>query len=226
MSVETINTPANELDFSQSPTKASPKKKNRQRKQKETMSLFEFRASVPEPTPQPRLPTTHSANQNSDEQNSDDQVSSKAQRNRVKRELAKKRKAALNALPQEEKDKRQGWKPVAAEKKKPVIRKPDPHTVRGAQRVYRPDVSDSEKPNTTLVLKNLPSDCTNSKWLVKFFSKCGPVKYVNVLTAEGKCRGIGFVCFETREGSDKGLDMDGFWYDDQKVYVEYSRNKK
>ena len=242
MSIETINT-ANELDFSRESATPSPKKRNRQRnkKQKNVMSLHEFQATIPSST-QPRVPSPEPKEAKTEDlwcgniccgdmpadkeiQKEETPEEAKTRRNRIKRQRAQARKAALKDLPQSEQDKRQGWTPVVQEKTKPKLRKPDPESIRGAQRVFRPVDSDVTNPNTTLVLKNLPAHCTTPKYLTKFFSKCGTVKHVNILKAEGKCRGIGFIKFETREGSDKGLDMDGFWYDDRKVYVEYSRNK-
>ncbi len=81
--------------------------------------------------------------------------------------------------------------------------------------------------NTTLILKNLPYSCTSSKELLKFFGKCGPIKFINILKdVEGNCKGIAFVRFETKEGADKGLDTDGFWYEDRKIYVEYARDRR
>ena len=84
--------------------------------------------------------------------------------------------------------------------------------------------------NTTLILKNLPYDNVTERDIKRFFSKsCGPVKLVNVLKDGGRCKGIAFVRFENVLGSDRGLTMNGFWYNDRRVYVEYAednRNKK
>lgn len=78
---------------------------------------------------------------------------------------------------------------------------------------------------TTLVLKNLPKIKVNSKEIQKFFAKCGSVKFVNVLiNDDGNCKGLAFVKFENKVGSDKGLTLNEFWYENNKVYVEYARN--
>jgi len=79
---------------------------------------------------------------------------------------------------------------------------------------------------TTLVLKNLPRNKVSVKELTRFFGKCGKIKFVNVLTTEdGNCKGMAFVRFENKAGSEQGLKMNEFWYENNKVYVEYARDK-
>ena len=81
--------------------------------------------------------------------------------------------------------------------------------------------------NTTLILKNLPYDNVTERDIKRFFSKaCGPVKYVKVLRDGDQCKGIAFIRFENVLGSDRGLTMNGFWYEDRRVYVEYARDNK
>ena len=81
--------------------------------------------------------------------------------------------------------------------------------------------------NTTLILKNLPLNCTLSHELLKLFKNCGPIKFIKILKdKDGNCKGLAFIRFETREGSDMGLDMDGFWYGEQKIFVEYAHDHR
>lgn len=82
--------------------------------------------------------------------------------------------------------------------------------------------------NTTLILKNLPYEGTTERDLKRFFSAtCGPVRFVNVLRQDdGRCKGIAFVRFEKKVGSDRGLTLNGFWYEDRKVYVEYAEDRR
>ena len=135
-------------------------------------------------------------------------------RNKHKKELAKLRKAAAIAATTEGESK-SNWETSVKVPKMKKIRKPD--TIR--------DHPANLTASTTLILKNLPSNCSASE-LGKFFKKCGSVKFVNMLKdQEGKCKGIAFVRFETKEGSNKGLTMDGFWYENQKVYVEYAKER-
>ena len=43
---------------------------------------------------------------------------------------------------------------------------------------------------------------------------------------DGNGKGLAFIRFETKEGSDNGLSMDGFWYGDRKIFVEYARDNR
>ncbi len=82
--------------------------------------------------------------------------------------------------------------------------------------------------NTTLVLKNLPYEGVVDKALKAFFSKtCGPVRFVNVLREEdGKAKGLAFVRFVKREGSDKGFQLNKFFYEGREIYVDYARDNR
>ena len=81
--------------------------------------------------------------------------------------------------------------------------------------------------NTTLILKNLPHNCTSSHELLKIFKNCGSIKFIKILKDKDcNCKGLAFIRFETREGSDMGLDMDGFWYGEQKIFVEYANDHR
>lgn len=81
--------------------------------------------------------------------------------------------------------------------------------------------------NTTLILKNLPYENVSEKDLKRFFVRyAGPVKFVNVLKKEDNtCKGLAFVRFENKKGSDKGLTLDKFFYDGRRVYVEYAKSR-
>lgn len=84
------------------------------------------------------------------------------------------------------------------------------------------------KTNTTLILKSLPFDGVSDKDLNRFFKKhAGPVRFVNVLkNDEGKCKGIAFIRFETKEGSDRGLTLNNFFYEGRRVYVDYAEDRR
>lgn len=82
------------------------------------------------------------------------------------------------------------------------------------------------KDGTTLILKNLPKTKILNKEIQKFFSRCGSVKFVNILTNDdGTCKGSGFVKFENKVSAAKALLFNGFLYENTKVYVEYARDK-
>ena len=183
----------------------SPKTKKTSPKSKKTVHT----SSKPEQTDE-KLTMTLAEYQKQKVQTPVEVVNDTTLRNKKKKEKAKARKAAAKASE---------WVSNEKPKAKTVIRKPEHKTNRS--------LKNSDQNNTTLVLKNLPYTCDSSKDIQKFFRKCGPVKFVNVLkNDEGKCKGIAFVRFETHEGSDKGLDMDGFWYEDRKIYVEYAQERK
>lgn len=92
--------------------------------------------------------------------------------------------------------------------------------------IYRPE-KNTKFVNTTLILKNLPPNCTSSRELLEIFEECGPIKFINILKDEdGSCKGLAFIRFEKKEGSDKGLDLDGFYYEDRKIFVEYARDRR
>jgi hypothetical protein len=147
-------------------------------------------------------------------------------RNRRKKEKIKEKKAAAKQefKPDQAPTKTSSWestkKSTKKEVKNPLIRRPDGP---GEPMIVKVD----NPTNSTLVLKNLPYDCTSTKELAKFFRKCGPVKYIKILTDDNdKCKGIAFVRFESNEGSNKGLNMNGFWYGDRKIYVEYAEDRR
>lgn len=118
---------------------------------------------------------------------------------------------------QKEKKKNDGWTTVKKdEKPASPIRRPEREV----------PVKSVQSNGTTLILKNLPKTRNvSAQEIKKFFGKCGTIKFVNILFNEdGTCRGTAFVKFENKTGSDKGLKMNEFWYEDNKVYVEYTRN--
>ena len=85
-----------------------------------------------------------------------------------------------------------------------------------------------EKPfiNTTLILKNLPP-YVSMKELRKIFTDTGPLKFINILkNDDGLCKGVAFVRYESRSGSERGLSLDGFWYKNNKIFVEYAFDKR
>ena len=90
------------------------------------------------------------------------------------------------------------------------------------------DTPKDKKVNTTLILKNLPYDGTTDRDLKRFFGKvCGPIKFVKILRSDdGKCKGVAFIRFENKKGSDWGLTLNGFWYENRRVYVEYAEDRR
>lgn len=146
-------------------------------------------------------------------------VPASTRRNRRKKELAKARKLAAEPTT--------GWDTVAkTTTKEKVIHKP----LRKSGKVPPPLPVDGFV-NTTLILKNLPYDCSENE-LYKFFSKCGPVRFVNLVKKEvdgatdGYKKCVAFVRFVNREGSNKGLEMDGFTYAGRTIYVEYAQDRR
>lgn len=144
--------------------------------------------------------------------------SAKTLRNRRKKERVKAKKEAKKTA------EKKSWTPVKkAEVKSARISLPQGWT----KSLYKPSGQKGKLINTTLILKNLPYEGTTERDLKHFFSKtCGPVKFVNVLYDGDRCKGIAFVRFENVSGSDKGLTMNGFWYEDRRVYVEYARDRR
>ena len=155
-------------------------------------------------------------------------IPASTRRNRRKKELAKARKN--NAL---ESKKNTEWNETKKTIKEKLIYKP----IRKSQKVP-PEIKDdtgatSGFVNTTLILKNLPYDCTENE-LHKFFNKCGPVRFVNLVKKETEdpkdgsvyrnC--IAFVRFVNRDGSNKGLEMDGFTYAGRTIYVDYALDRR
>ena len=138
----------------------------------------------------------------------------KAEKNRLKR-------ARANAK------RNKGWNEVKVAKPEPIkvsIKFPR----KKAKRTPPPAPTSGKFVNTTLVLKNLPYDGTNEKALTSFFAtNCGEVRFVNVLRQEdGRSKGMAFVRFRNREGSDKGYQLNGFRYEGREISVDYARDRR
>ncbi len=82
--------------------------------------------------------------------------------------------------------------------------------------------------NTTLILKNLSYNETYSEELMQTFEKCGTIKFINVIRNDDEsCKGIAFIRFETKAGSDNGLQMDGYEdYTGRNIRVQYARDRR
>lgn len=146
----------------------------------------------------------------------DEEVKASKQKQREARKLARARK----------RDK--GFTEVKSEKSKVAkISKPDKKQITANKRLV-PPTPKSRFVNTTLILKNLPYQGVTSKDLRRFFEKnAGPTKFVNLLTKpNGTGKGIAFIRFETRQGSDSGVLMNRFLYEGRTVYVEYADDKR
>lgn len=105
--------------------------------------------------------------------------------------------------------------------KKTTIRTPEGWTGKNI------NTSKTGKNNTTLILKKLPQDASE-KTLKKFFIKnAGPIKFINILiNPDNTCKGIAFIRFETKTGSDKGSTLDQFFYNGRTVNVSYAEMRK
>ena len=114
-----------------------------------------------------------------------------------------------------------GWEPVVKPKEEPKLMIPEGWT----RNLYQE--TDTPKDNTTLILLHLPYE-TDEKNIKQFFEKrTGKVKFVNILKNEdGKCKGIAFVRFVNKEGSDRGLTLSEFTYEGRKVYIKYADQKR
>ena len=147
-------------------------------------------------------------------------------RNRHKKELAKARKLAAIVAEQTTETSENSWSSVAkAAPKEKLIRKPVRTAQNGPQKPTK--VAQGGFVNTTLILKNLPHDCSEAA-LHKFFSKCGAIRFINLVKkgTDEQARCTAFIRFFNREGSDKGLTMNEFTYADRKVYVEYAVDRR
>ncbi len=81
--------------------------------------------------------------------------------------------------------------------------------------------------NTTIILKNLPYEGVYEEDIKKMFANCGPIRFVNILRRNNDtCKGIAFVRFVEKEGSDEGIKMNGFWCGNRRVGVEYAIDKR
>ena len=99
-----------------------------------------------------------------------------------------------------------GWKQVQTKKSKPQKKK---------------------FVNTTLILKNLPYEGVYEEDIKKMFAKCGAIRFVNILRRNNDtCKGIAFLRFVEKEGSDEGIKMNGFWCGKRRVGVEYAIDKR
>jgi len=146
----------------------------------------------------------------------DAMIQEQTQKEQTKKEETQKEQTKKEKKPKKTK-KNDGWTTIKKEEKAVSL-------IRGPDRQY--PVQNVKSNGTTLILKNLPKHKNVSvKEIRKFFGKCGLVKFVNVLTHDdGTCKGTAFVKFENKAGSDKGLTMNEFWYENNKIYVEYTRN--
>ena len=189
--------------FEQEVTRIKPKRTQEKRTQeKKTMTLDEYHKDCERKQAELRA---------AKEQGRMTDAAKKANRNRIKREQARERKNA-------------GWEPAGK------VEAPGAEVVvprDWSKSLYVP-TSQKKDRNTTLILKSLPYEGVTEKDLKTFFKKyAGPVKFVNVLTKDdGKCKGIAFVRFETKEGSDRGLTLNNFCYEGRKVHVEYAQERK
>ena len=109
------------------------------------------------------------------------------------------------------------WTKVQKKEVKLVnLRLPDEYDSSG------PSSSTNSDPNhTCVILKNLPNDAKR-KDLKRFFKSCGTITQINIIVKNGR-KGIAFITFQSKTGSDKALSLSGFWYENQKVYVDYSK---
>ena len=211
-------TPPSTKARSQKPRKVSTP---RRRKMKgRTMTLREYHAECERKEMEAQEEAERIAKQNA--------PSAKTLRNRRKRERAKAKKATQKT--EEEKT----WSKVVSKPATPraKIRIPDRKSLpKKTTKEQKPTTTTGEQKgrfvNTTLILKNLPYERVTTRDLRHAFKDCGPIKFINILKKEdGTCKGIAFIRFERREGSEKGLDLDGFWYENRKIYVEYARDKR
>ena len=110
-------------------------------------------------------------------------------------------------------------------KKKEILQSRDTMMITNQQKLKN---STSTFINTTIILKNLPYQGVEFEDLRSIFTPCGSIKFIKILTNDNDriCKGIAFVRFENREGSDNGVAMDGFWYKERKIYVEYAHDKR
>ncbi len=99
-----------------------------------------------------------------------------------------------------------------------------------SETLYTGPSSTSRHANTTLILKNLPYRGTNDKDIKRFFQKMTGqnVRFVNILLNKetGDCKGIAFIRFEKVLGSDLGVTLNGFWYENRTIYVEYAQDRR
>ena len=81
--------------------------------------------------------------------------------------------------------------------------------------------TNSDPNHMCVILKNLPND-VKQRDLKRFFKICGTVTHIDIIPKKGK-KSIAFITFQSKNGSDKALSLSGFWYEGQKVYIEYSK---
>jgi len=126
--------------------------------------------------------------------------------------------------------KNEGWESAEKPKPKEEIEKTNLRIPIGwSKDLYKPTPpAKGQATNTTLILKNLPRTGVCDKDIKRFFTRhAGPIKFVNILYADdGKCKGIAFIRFETKEGSNRGLTLNKFLYENRMVYVEYAEDRR
>lgn len=154
--------------------------------------------------------------------NLDQEFPTKTRRKRKKRKDQNKNECNKDQKEDKIQNEVKTWATVASKKPKQLST-----TIRLTGLKKADPVSKSLFINTTLILKNLPHHGVEVRDLKRLFGQAGSLKFINILTNDdGLCRGIAFVRYEHREGSDKGLEMDGFWYNDRKIFVEYAHDKR
>ena len=194
--------------FEQTVTRVHPRKEQMKKEQmkkeqaKRTMTLDEYHKDCERKQSELRAAR---------EEGRMSEAAKKANRNRIAKQRARARK-------------NEGWEPVGkleAPRAEVVVPR------EWSRAMYVPTQGKKDR-NTTLILKSLPYDGVTEKDLKDFFKKyAGPVKFVNVLMKDdGKCKGIAFVRFETKEGSDRGLTLNNFCYDGRKVHIEYAQDRR
>jgi len=142
-------------------------------------------------------------------------IETKRSQKSLKRAAAKAKKAAT-------------WNQVekVPKVKAPKTPEPSPVSPKFVQKIEQKMERKNE--NTTLILKNLPFESTYISELMDIFEHHGAIKFVNVLrNADNTCKGIAFIRFETKEGSDKALSaLPNFWYSGRKVFVSYAEDRR
>ncbi len=105
------------------------------------------------------------------------------------------------------------------------MRQRRPEIIAPKKRVY----IRNDKPNISLIMKNLPAWGSDTEDLVPIFEQYGRVRSIRIITdGGGKCyRGIAFVEFMTMEDSARAYDaLYRFSYQERTIYTEYAIERK
>jgi len=194
------------IDFTRTEKKTSPK----QRKQRaHKVTLDEYLIDCEKKQEELKQAQPISAQSEVDESV---EPSAQALRRKRKKEAAKAKKNA-------------GWESTVPKKEEsvggPEFRNPSDWT----RALYK--ATETPKAQTTLILKGLPYDLAGDKDLKEYLKKrAGSVKFINMVHKDEKFTGTAFVRFETKEGADRGLTLNGFFCNGRKVAVEYARERK